>query len=67
LFRFEDRADCIKELDRMAEMGEQFYQESGTLFKLLGVLRAADMFWNPDKRYGTVPLFLKIIVFTLPC
>jgi len=43
-------------MESMAEMGEQFYAESGDLFKLVGVLRAADIYWNPDKRwfiYGT--------------
>jgi hypothetical protein len=34
----------------MAEMGKQFYKESGELFKLAGVLRAADILWNPEKR-----------------
>jgi hypothetical protein len=34
----------------MAEMGQEYYQESGNLLKLAGVLRAADVFWNPDKR-----------------
>jgi hypothetical protein len=37
-------------MESMAEMGEQFYAESGDLFKLVSVLRAADIYWNPDKR-----------------
>jgi hypothetical protein len=34
----------------MKDMGEQYYAESGDLCKLVGVLRATDIFWNPDKR-----------------
>jgi hypothetical protein len=41
-------------MDSMAEVGNQFYQESGELYKLVGVLRAADIFWNPEKRYLTL-------------
>jgi hypothetical protein len=33
----------------MKEMGEQF-PEWGHLLKLVGVLRAADIYWNPAKR-----------------
>ncbi len=37
-------------MDAMAEIGNKFYQESGELLKLVGVMRAADVFWNPEKR-----------------
>jgi hypothetical protein len=37
-------------MEQMAEMGEMYYQESGAVFKLAGVLRAADIFWNSEKR-----------------
>jgi hypothetical protein len=42
--------ESIREMDSMAEMGDEFYQQSGVLYKLVGVLRAADIFWNPEKR-----------------
>jgi hypothetical protein len=35
----------------LTEMGSAFYAESGVLLKLVGVLRAADIYLNPDKRY----------------
>jgi hypothetical protein len=44
----------IKEMDSMAEMADEFYRESGVLYKLVGVLRAADIFWNPGKRQVSV-------------
>jgi hypothetical protein len=37
-------------MDTMAEMSEMFHQESCNLYKLAGVLRAADVFWNSEKR-----------------
>jgi hypothetical protein len=49
-FRHEDSGESIRELDAMKDMGEQYYAESGDLCKLVGVLRATDIFWNPDKR-----------------
>jgi hypothetical protein len=33
----------------MTELGEQF-PESGGILKLVGVLRATDIYWNPAKR-----------------
>jgi hypothetical protein len=48
--RGEDDRECVKEMDKMAEAGEMFHQESGILYKLAGVLRAADIFWNTEKR-----------------
>jgi len=50
LFRDEDDASSIRELDSMIEMGQEFYAESGELYRLVGVLRAADIYWNPEKR-----------------
>jgi hypothetical protein len=47
--RHEDVAESIQELEVMKEMGEQF-PESGHLLKLVGVLRAGDIYWNPGKR-----------------
>jgi hypothetical protein len=49
-FRHEDSGESVREMDSMKEMGEQFYAESGNLCKLVGVLRATDIFWNPAKR-----------------
>jgi hypothetical protein len=51
LFRYEDNAECIREMNELTEMGEAFYAESGVVLKLVGVLRAADIYLNPDKRY----------------
>jgi hypothetical protein len=34
----------------MIEMGQEFYAESGDLYKMVGILRAADIYWNPAKR-----------------
>jgi hypothetical protein len=50
IFRDVDSFESVREMDSMAERGEQFYKESGELFKLAGVLRAADILWNPEKR-----------------
>lgn len=44
-----DDAEVREEMDSCKEMGEQFHQESGDLMKLVGVLRAADILWNPAK------------------
>lgn len=49
LLRHEDVGESIRELDSMIEMGEQF-PESGDLLKLIGVLRATDIYWNAAKR-----------------
>jgi hypothetical protein len=49
-FRHEDSGESVREMDAMKEMGEQFCAESGNLCKLVGVLRATDIFWNPAKR-----------------
>ena len=38
-------------MNELTEMGEAFYAESGVVLKLVGVLRAADIYLNPDKRY----------------
>jgi hypothetical protein len=61
LFRHEDSGECCREMDNMAEMGDMYYQESGNLFKLAGVFRAADIFWNPEKRQ----VFMKMVFSTL--
>jgi hypothetical protein len=37
------REDILEELNEMAALG-------GDLLKLVGVLRAGDMFWNPERR-----------------
>jgi hypothetical protein len=37
-------------MQKMEDLGTAFYKESGNLFKLVGVLRAADIFWNADKK-----------------
>ena len=50
LCRYEDDGESIRELESMTEMGQEFYAESGDLYKLVGVLRAADIYWNPEKR-----------------
>jgi hypothetical protein len=50
LCRYEDGGESIRELESMTEMGQEFYAESGDLYKLVGVLRAADIYWNPEKR-----------------
>ena len=51
MIRYEDNAECIREMRELTEMGSAFYAESGVLLKLVGVLRAADIYLNPDKRY----------------
>lgn len=45
--RHENRSDCIKELEVMKDAGRD---RSGDLYKLVGVLRATDIFFNPEKR-----------------
>jgi hypothetical protein len=58
-----DSGESIREMDSMAQRGDQFYHESGELFKLVGILRAADVFWNPDKRQV---YFLLHALYSLP-
>jgi hypothetical protein len=41
----------MKELHSCSQMGDMFHQESGQLMKLVGVFRALDVLWNPDKKY----------------
>jgi hypothetical protein len=51
LFRDVDSSgESIREMDSVAEMGDEFYREYGDLYKLVGVLRTADIFWNPGNR-----------------
>jgi hypothetical protein len=50
IVRDSDLRESIQELDSCAGMGEEFYQESGQLFKWVGVLRALDVLWNSEKR-----------------
>jgi hypothetical protein len=50
MFRHEDSGAALRELEDMTEMGQQYYPESGDLLKLVGVLRATDILWNPAKR-----------------
>jgi len=47
--RSEGQEAVIKELDDACKINATFYPDSGDLFKLIGVMRAADIFWNPDK------------------
>lgn len=47
--RSEGQEAVIKELDDACKIRDTFYSESGDLFKLIGVLRADDIFWNADK------------------
>jgi hypothetical protein len=49
-FSNEGREEVIAEMKAMKEMGTTFYAESGDLHKLAGVLRAADIYWNPLKK-----------------
>ncbi len=46
----EGRDEVLTEMKTMEEMGTTFYSESGDLYKLAGVLRAADIYWNPLKK-----------------
>ena len=46
--RHQGRADVVKELSEWSADCDTYYSaHSGDLYKLVGVLRAADMFWNP--------------------
>jgi hypothetical protein len=45
--RGEGRADVLKELDDYARDCATFYSESGSLYQMIGILRGADIFWNP--------------------
>jgi hypothetical protein len=60
LYRHEDNAESIRELTEMTEMGTMYYAESGNLHKLVGILRASDIFWNPAKRQDF--LYHKIVL-----
>jgi len=53
VFRCEDsgeNGDAVREMTEMTEKGAAFYIESGVVHKLVGILRAADIFWNPAKK-----------------
>ena len=50
MFRLEDSGASLRELDEMTQIGQEFYAESGELMKMVGVLRATDIFWNATKR-----------------
>ena len=50
--RHQGRADVVKELNEWSADCDTYY--SGEVYKLVGILRAADMFWNPA---GTPVLF----------
>ena len=47
--RLAENTEVDAEMQSFKEMGEQFHQESGQLMRLVGVLRAADILWNPKK------------------
>jgi hypothetical protein len=37
-------------------MGEDFYQDSGAVFKWISILRAADSLWSPENKFSFVRL-----------
>lgn len=48
--RNEEQDVVIRELDEMKEMGETYYPQSVEQFRMAGVLRAADIFWNSAEK-----------------
>jgi hypothetical protein len=50
VFSNEGREEVLAEMKSMQEMGTTYYSASGDLYKLAGVLRAADIYWNPLKQ-----------------
>jgi hypothetical protein len=49
MFRESGQEEVQKELQKFTTDGETFYSESGDLYKHVGLLRAADIFWNKEK------------------
>lgn len=45
LCRDSERDDVIRELEKCRSDAEQYYAESGNMFAVVGVLRAADIYW----------------------
>lgn len=41
-------ASVLNEMSSASQAGATYYRDSGDLFKWIGVLRAADSYWNPD-------------------
>jgi hypothetical protein len=41
----------LDEITNFTLKGETLYAASGDMFKYIGVLRAADIFWNDAKKY----------------
>jgi hypothetical protein len=37
-------------MKEFSERGSMLYSSSGDFYRLIGVLRAADMFWNEEKK-----------------
>jgi len=50
IFRHEGQGTVIEELDNMGNMGEIFHPLSVSQYKMAGVFRAADIFWNTAEK-----------------
>ena len=50
IHRNSGREDVLSELDRCDGIAATHFAESGDLFKMVGVLRACDIFWSKDSK-----------------
>ena len=48
-FRASGRTDVIAEMDRCKDHGASHYAECGDMYKLVGTLRAYDLYWNKER------------------
>jgi hypothetical protein len=41
----------VEEMEKCAEDAKTYYHASGDIFKHVGILRAADLFWNKERSH----------------
>ncbi len=61
-----DNKEISEIIDNGAEMGDNFYPDSGDVFKWVSVLRAADYLWSNDSKFGFVRLAEEGVFGTSP-
>ncbi len=45
------RADVVEEMEKCAEDAKAYYHASGDIFKHVGILRAAEIYWNKERSH----------------
>ena len=52
----EGPAAVFREMEEANRKAETYFAESGDAYKWVGVLRAADIYWNPEKKPALILL-----------